>query len=286
VVVSNREVIMPIVTTEIPTIDIYDMPSFRAACEGLGRKHRWIFRGQTKADWKLTTGLERALMKFASQHPLEGARNAENNLLREFRRHFHRYSLDEPLAKDKIEWLAVMQHHGAPTRLLDWTFSEYVALFFAINGADVTTPCSVWALNQTKCWANLKRKVPKRIRKKLEAYDKDTEATNYVLSHDDLTLVAPLNPFRLNARLSVQQGTFLVPLNMNATFMENFESAVKGKANLCRKFDIQCSPKFLSSAYTELKRMNITDLTLFPDLDGLARSTILSVILEHLQPMV
>jgi hypothetical protein len=135
---------------------------------------------------------------------------------------FHRYSLDEPLAKDEIEWLAIMQHHGAPTRLLDWTFSEYVALFFAINGADDTTPCSVWALDQTECWANLKRKVPKRIRKRLKAYDKDIQATNYVLGHDDLTLVAPLNPFRLNARLSVQQGTFLVPLNMNVTFMENF----------------------------------------------------------------
>jgi hypothetical protein len=234
----------------------------------------------------LTTGLERALVKFVpDRRPLKDSRKAEDNLLREFRRHFHRYSGDEPLAQDKLEWLALMQHHGAATRLLDWTFSEYVALFFAIGVTAVDSRCSIWALNQTACWANLKRTLPKDIRKRLRANDKDIRATNWILDHAR-TFVAPLNPFRLNARLSVQQGTFVVPLNMKVPFMENFEFAVKGKKELCRKFDIRCSQKFLINAYTELKRMNITDLTLFPDLDGLARSTMLSVILKHLRPMV
>src|SRR5207249_10091816 len=50
------------------------------------------------------------------------------------------------------EWLALMQHFGAPTRLLDVTQSPYVAAYFALEDAvDGVEQCAVWAVNKRWC---------------------------------------------------------------------------------------------------------------------------------------
>jgi hypothetical protein len=50
--------------------------------------------------------------------------------VREFQRHFHRYTDVLVAPEDLTRWLALMQHHGAPTRFLDCSYSFWVALFF------------------------------------------------------------------------------------------------------------------------------------------------------------
>jgi len=263
---------------------IDSMADFRKRCDALGRTDRWIFRGHALAKWDLQTTLERALFRLGSaarSRPM--ARDVEEILQREFCRHFHRYSADVPRNEDQLEWLSIMQHHGAPTRLSDWTFSEYIALFFAINDAQVGSTCAIWAVNQTKCWQRFKSKLPKDIQALLDEDDKHPRAIDWMLDHDE-TLIAPLNPLRLSTRLSVQQGTFLVPLNMKLSFQDNFDADIGPHRALWRKIKIRCTRKFLYSAFTELRRVNITDLSLFPGIDGLARSMLLSVILKHLQP--
>ncbi|MEO7650617.1 MAG: FRG domain-containing protein, partial [Bryobacteraceae bacterium] len=110
------------------------MSEFRQVIGELDRSDRWIFRGQSNSTWGLTTSMERLRFRYSStsNKALSGEK-AEALLLREFKRHYHRYTDPTPDLRDDLEWLAIMQHHGAPTRLLDWTFSEYIALFFAIN---------------------------------------------------------------------------------------------------------------------------------------------------------
>jgi FRG domain len=58
--------------------------------------------------------------------------NREHWMLYEFKKRYHLYSSVLPAPSDNVEWLALMQHHGAPTRLLDFTDSFYVAVHFAI----------------------------------------------------------------------------------------------------------------------------------------------------------
>ena len=50
-----------------------------------------------------------------------------------------------PEWEDDFQWLALMQHHGAPTRLLDFTWSPYVAAFLALERA--VDDAAVWAIH-------------------------------------------------------------------------------------------------------------------------------------------
>src|SRR6266508_176851 len=80
-------------------------------------KRGWLFRGQERADWELQTSFER----FCNNNGFPPDRRAttEDQLLREFKRAYHHYHSRVP--QTWIEWLSVMQHHGAPTRMLDFT---------------------------------------------------------------------------------------------------------------------------------------------------------------------
>ena len=103
----------------------------------------WAFRGQSDAAWPLETTLER--VRVSRGIPRREVAQIEGGLIRRFKRQYHLHSADPPREDDYVEWLALMQHHGAPTRLLDWTYSFFVAVFFAVEGG--RTPAAVWALN-------------------------------------------------------------------------------------------------------------------------------------------
>ena len=93
-----------------------------------------IFRGQAGEQWELTPSLTRELNKRGCAP--ENALTAERRILEEFQ---DRYQTRDKHCKalsttDLLAWWEVMQHHSAPTRLLDWTKLPFAALFFAVAG--------------------------------------------------------------------------------------------------------------------------------------------------------
>jgi len=115
------------------------------------QKPGWVFRGQKCKVLPLKTSLERCCNREGIN-----AIDTENHLLREFKRTYHLYARHIPeqnliVGDSTIEWISLMQHHGAPTRLLDFTYSIYVAAYFALEKADPEThpngSCAIWAMN-------------------------------------------------------------------------------------------------------------------------------------------
>jgi FRG domain len=95
--------------------------------------HLYWFRGQRDEKWPLHSSFSRMLS--GSSLPLEEVTGLEEFALGEFRSKAHFFVIPALLAKVRTTpcWWALMQHHGAPTRLLDWSTSPYVAAYFAVN---------------------------------------------------------------------------------------------------------------------------------------------------------
>jgi len=206
----------------------------------------WAFRGQGDAAWPLSSTLTRYFKAFGI--PPNDWEHCEQRALRIFKRKATHFLTHIPARDDDLEWLALMQHHGAPTRLLDFTWSPYVAVFFALERAE--RDAAVWALN------------PKELLPL-------AELSSYTL--DKLSKsgrdVAYGRPYIMNRRLIAQSGTLVVP----SVLGEPIESILHDPRKSLVKFVLR-RELVREIAMRELYRMNITQATLFPDLDGLARS--------------
>ena len=90
--------------------------------------HYSIFRGQADSIWELRTSIERCAF-------LRNGWRMEKQLLNDFKRGASSFLAVPPASLDTLSWLALMQHHGAPTRLLDFTNSPHIASYFALESA-------------------------------------------------------------------------------------------------------------------------------------------------------
>jgi hypothetical protein len=168
-----------------------------------------------------------------------------------------------------------MQHHGAPTRLLDFTYSIYVAAYFALENAD--SDSCIWAINAP--WA-LKESVSKFVAlgkadaSALQAptSEEHERASRELFFREPFAKAAvPLTPFRLNERLRTQRATFLVPGDVTIEFMENL-SSLTGYDQMDNLVKIVLPKRFRAIGLEKLYSMNISRRSLFPGLDGYAQS--------------
>jgi hypothetical protein len=201
----------------------------------------------------------------------------ERAIIREFRRHSHHYLQGSTLADNSLELLALLQHYGAPTRLLDWTYSLYVAAHFALKQAARRSDLAIWAIRPDWCRdASIAACTGKggfdALWKQIDSPDADQRAGQALLSGRLPWSIWPVNPFRLNERLTIQQGLFLAPGDVTETFMGNLsalESSSSSKSGLTRYIIPRHRSRDIART---LHRMNVTETTLFPGLDGFARS--------------
>ena len=214
----------------------------------------WAFRGQRDASAPLFSALSRYFMSFRVDP--RAWPEQEERILRIFKRKAIHFLDVVPDREDDFEWLALMQDHGAPTRLLDFSWSPYVAAFFALH--NTTAEGVIWACNPVEIerMKQVDLTKPGNFRKRLLS-----EAANFVWLGE---------PYAMNRRLIAQSGTFLVPAILNKSIEEILKDYPNPKQTLI-KFILPAN-RVREKGMRELYRMNVTQATLFPDLDGLARS--------------
>lgn len=108
---------------------VHDTKGLVAELVGLGVN--WVFRGQRDSKWSVQSSLERYLPpnKFS-----EHAAGVEEYFLAKFQSVAHHYVARDLLPSRKLGWLSLMQHHGVPTRLIDFTESPFIAFFLRLMG--------------------------------------------------------------------------------------------------------------------------------------------------------
>jgi hypothetical protein len=202
----------------------------------------------------------------------------EKELLREFKRAYQQYSSHVPSDSCTLEWLSLMRHHGAPTRLLDFSYSIYVAAYFALEDAE--NDCTVWAVNlpwafeKTLCLLKAAGKNYRILEaQRLEGLEENAEAeiARTFMDPPFVPSATPLNPFRLNERLRLQKGIFLIPGDITIPFEENLR-ALPGHDDERHMVRIVIPRALQAEAIEHLYDMNITRTSLFPGLDGYSRA--------------
>lgn len=233
----------------------------------------WIYRGQCDASWALSTSLERCFLREG----IEGEARAklERELLREFMRTYHNYAAHVPERERLLEWLSLMQHHGAPTRLLDFTFSIYVAAYFAVEKA--ASDSAIWAMNAGWAMSQGVQAFERAGKTDAAAWSERTEERHELVSPallldpPSVPAILVLSPYRMNDRLRTQKSTFVVPGDVTAGFMDNLRS-VPGHDDERNLVKIVLPASVRAKAVESLHYMNISRTSLFPGLDGYAQS--------------
>jgi hypothetical protein len=143
-----------------------------------------------------------------------------------------------------------MQHYGAPTRLLDFTRSFWIALFFAVEEAD--NECAVVALRRSS--------LAKNHKEGNLCLRQNIDDGKYI---DDY-LRADVE-FFMNERLAIQQGIFVYSMNLTRRFHDLLPQSQEDFQKLT------VPRKLFPGIRRMLNEFNCSSLTLFPGLDGYGR---------------
>ncbi len=227
----------------------------------LGRfRSPFAFRGHPSSRETLASGL----LRLAGDTDVA---RLELHLLRNFRK----YAFGHAHADSVWHWLARGQHRGLPTRLLDWTYSPFVALHFATaNLARMQEDGVVWAVN----FVAANRYLPPRLARMLKAEGSDTVTADMLGAFDSLAafdrlarrpFVIFLEPPSLDRRIVNQFALFSLTSSPHAPFDE----WLTAHPDLFRRVVIPASLKW--EIRDKLDQANINERVLFPGLDGLSR---------------
>jgi hypothetical protein len=217
----------------MPTIgSVSDFLALAAARYFVEPRGRWVFRGHSDACFKPIPSVGRAV------HTSRSRAKYEKSLFDIFSREARGYLPDLPA--DEWERLALAQHHGLPTRLLDWTHNPLVALYFAVT-EHLGVDGRVYALH---------------------AITKASEATRGT-SPFGITTPVKYYPSVVTARIRAQEGLFIACAELERPLDESLPS----------NWEVEChlipSERKESLLY-ELFRLGVHTSSLFPDIDGLA----------------
>lgn len=209
------------------------------------------FRGQSKWIWKLRPSIARKKFNI----------DKEYEIITRFKQNAALLLRSQP--SSPWEWLTVMQHHGVPTRLFDWSESPLVALFFSVY-ENFNEDASLWFLFPTRLNQinNIKPDNPNYIPsfENKEFLDNYTPNSLYSERNTMLHPIAVIGP-RTYPRMQAQYGVFTV-FHRDRTPIEDIKTG-----EYVIKYKVPKNAK--RSILNELDRIKITKFSLFPELQSL-----------------
>ena len=221
-------------------------------------RSQFVFRGAPRTSHGLETSLQTG-----------GFQPHERHLLSSFRK----YAVESAVHGDWVwTWLSLAKHHGLPTRVLDWTYSPYVAMHFATqNLKDFDQDGAVWCVD----YAKTNELLPRTLRKLLDAEDANiftAEMLNRAatslqdfdaLSSDEFVLF--FEPPSLDERIVNQFALFSLPSSADL----KLEELLRKREAAYRRVIIPAALKW--EVRDKLDQANVTERVLFPGLDGLSQ---------------
>lgn len=230
------------------------------------RRDAGVYHGSSSADHTLLTSLDR----LGGVDPPHSKNHLEEHILRNFARYSRPYLPGAPV--NEWELLVVAQHHGVPTRLLDWSYSPLVAAHFATKSSVPGRACAIWRLD----WQRIHHAYdipPLALRiedvGKLDLFDDGSRFTVWDLfEHEEPAFSVLIEPPSLDARISAQAAAFTISSDTSRSYQSFLES--EGLLDALTKYVIPADAT--QHVRDQLDLAGIEERRLFPDLDGVAAS--------------
>ncbi len=209
----------------------------------------------------------------------------ESEVVEEFKRVAPSLAKNIPNQEDHSSWLFIMQHHGAPTRLLDWTENALVALYFAVENFLCGKDGELWAMYPPE--------LNKKSYQRADIATKSNKIFKYLVEESYLAIPPAMGNIKKQEELAKKYGLDKIPHYPLALYPTmNFPRMV---AQLSRFTihpiphqgentipDLLTDKKHLvryviprdckQNLINDLKSLGISRCTLFPDLDGLSQT--------------
>jgi hypothetical protein len=219
----------------------------------------YIYRGLSDFSYELFT----SLIRLGGQYD-----QLEFHLLRNFKKYAFQ---PDAVGNTDWDWLASAQHHGLPTRLMDWTYSPYIALHFSTAEIyNFNKDGIVWALNYEKINQFLPDKM-KEILKDVGSNSFTSDMLNrayptlQALAMEEPEFVFAFEPPSLDSRIVNQYAIFTLMSHANSVL----NRWLADKTDLY--FVIRIPREMKWEIRDKLDQMNINERVLFPGLDGLSK---------------
>jgi hypothetical protein len=215
-------------TKDIKTVRVSSFRELHDALTPFRSNARWMFRGHSDPEW--------LLVPKAGRPPFSvGGRDL--GALSAWKRQAVGFMAKVP--NNEWEWMAIAQHHGLATRLLDWTYHPLTAVWFALSGS-ADTDAVVYAYLTSYHW------------KPEEFPPKDCG-----------TGIGRYTPPAVAARIARQGGVFTLHNPADRALEKNLNPGDQLEA-------IILDQGYREELAFEISHYGVNSLTLFPDLDGLS----------------
>jgi hypothetical protein len=247
--------------------------------------HSFLFRGQSNSEWGLEPKIVRFFKTFHNITRAEALR-IEFDTFNFFKQQAHVYLDKEVLPRSNynvlsefIEWISLMQHFSAPTRMLDWSTSFNVALYFAVTDEPLDKKGSVWFFQKDglDIWMDNKYPYPKELQE--EEYQKKilTNHQDYINFgiNQALPKIIVFDKQRKFQRVMAQGSIFIYSHQLfvdHAFLVGNALLDIKNSSDIVILNKILISPAAKKYFRRHLSKLNITASSLFPGIDGIGRA--------------